>query len=49
MENVTHPRTFRVNYQVEGCPNTNVYSDGGRVCQATASERVTPQGSLMAL
>jgi hypothetical protein len=41
------PRAFRVNYQVDGCPNTNVYSDGHRVHQATASERTTPQGSLM--
>jgi hypothetical protein len=41
------PRAFRVNYQVDGCPNTNVYSDGHRVFQATASERTTPQGSLM--
>lgn len=41
------PRAFRVNYKAEGCPNTNVYTDGGRVFQATASERVTPQGSLV--
>jgi hypothetical protein len=43
------PRTFRVNYQLEGCPNTNVYPDGGQVCQATASDRVTPQGALVSL
>ena len=41
------PRAFRVNYKTEQCPNTNSYSDGGRVFQATASERVTPQGSLL--
>lgn len=41
------PTAFRVNYQVDGCFNTNVYSNGHRICQATASERDTPQGSLM--
>jgi hypothetical protein len=41
------PRAYRVNYKAEGCPNTNVYSEGGRVFQATGSERVTPQGSLI--
>jgi hypothetical protein len=41
------PRALRVNYQVAGCPNTNVYTDGHRVFQATASERTTPQGSLV--
>jgi hypothetical protein len=43
------PRAFRVNYKADGCPNTNVYSDGHRVFQATSSERVTPQGSLIAV
>jgi hypothetical protein len=42
------PRAYRVNYKAEGCPNTNVYSDGDRVYQATGTERVTPQGSLVA-
>ena len=42
------PKAFRVNYQANGCPNTNVYSDDGGVYQATASERTTPQGSLVA-
>ena len=41
------PTAFRVNYKVDGCSNTNVYSDGHRICQATASERTTRQGSLM--
>lgn len=41
------PRAFRVNYQTDGCSNTNVYSDGHGVCQATASERITAQGSLV--
>ncbi len=43
------PAAFRVNYQADGCPNTNVYSDGHRVYQATTSERVTAQGSLIIL
>jgi hypothetical protein len=43
------PRAFRVNYKAEGCPNTNVYTDGDRVYQATASDRITPQGSLVAV
>ena len=43
------PTALRVNYQTDGCPKTNVYSDGHRVYQATASERITPQGSLMIL
>jgi hypothetical protein len=42
------PRAFRVNYAADGCPNTNVYSDGVRVYQATGSERTAPQGSLIA-
>jgi hypothetical protein len=41
------PRAYRVNYKAEGCPNTNVYAEGHRVYQATGSERVTPQGSLI--
>jgi hypothetical protein len=41
------PRAFRVNYKTDQCPNTNSYSEGGRVCQATGSERVTAQGSLL--
>jgi hypothetical protein len=41
------PTAFRVNYQADGCPNTNVYSDGHRIYQATASERLTAQGSLI--
>ncbi len=43
------PKALRVNYQVDGCPNTNVYSDGHRICQATASERITSQGSLVSV
>ncbi len=43
------PKLFRVNYQKGSCPNTNVYSESGRVCQATASKRSTEQGSLIAL
>jgi len=43
------PRAFRVNYEAAGCSNTNVYTDGHRVYQATASDRITPQGSLIAL
>jgi hypothetical protein len=43
------PRAFRVNYEAAGCSNTNVYSDDHRVYQATASERNTPQGSLITL
>ena len=42
------PRAYRVNYKAEGCPNTNAYADGQRVYQATGSERMTPQGSLVA-
>jgi hypothetical protein len=40
---------YRVNYKTEGCPNTNVYLEGGRVFQASGSERVTAQGSLVAV
>jgi hypothetical protein len=43
------PRALRVNYQADGCPNTNVYSDGNRVYQASGSERTTSQGSLVAI
>ncbi|MGH8948679.1 MAG: hypothetical protein ACRDXF_07445 [Acidimicrobiia bacterium] len=43
------PNGLRVNYQADGCLNTNVYTDGHRVCQATGSERVTSQGSTMIL
>jgi hypothetical protein len=43
----TAPRAYRVNYKTDGCPNTNSYSEDGRVLQATGSERVTPQGSLI--
>jgi hypothetical protein len=46
---VRAPRGLRVNYKADGCPNTDVYTDGNRVCQATASERTTPQGSVLAL
>jgi hypothetical protein len=42
------PQAFRVNYKAEGCANTDVYSDGRRVYQATGTERVTPQGALIA-
>jgi hypothetical protein len=41
------PLAYRVNYKADGCPNTNSYSESGRVFQATDSERVTPQGSLI--
>jgi hypothetical protein len=41
------PMAYRVNYKAEGCPNTNVFSEDGRVYQATGSERVTAQGSLV--
>jgi hypothetical protein len=41
------PRAYRVNYKAEGCPNTDVYSDGVRVYQATGTERVKAQGSLI--
>jgi hypothetical protein len=41
------PRAYRVNYKAEGCPNTDVYSDGFRVYQATGTERVKAQGSLI--
>jgi hypothetical protein len=41
------PRAFRVNYKTDGCPNTNVYTDGHHWYQATGSERTTPQGSLI--
>jgi hypothetical protein len=37
-----------VNYKTDGCPNTNSYSIDGRVYQATGSERLTPQGALIA-
>jgi hypothetical protein len=43
------PRALRVNYEQRGCPNTNSYSEGHRVCQASASERRTPQASLLPL
>ncbi len=43
------PRALRVNYQADGCSNTNVFTDGDRVYQATASDRITAQGSLVAL
>jgi hypothetical protein len=43
------PMAYRVNYKTEGCPNTNVYLEGGRVFQASGSERVTSQGSLIAV
>lgn len=43
------PQAFRVNYKVDGCPNTNVYTDGQRLCQATASERTTPQGAILSV
>jgi hypothetical protein len=43
------PRALRVNYEQRGCPNTNSYSYGKRVFQATASERATAQGSLLAI
>jgi hypothetical protein len=41
------PKAYRVNYKTDGCPNTNSYSENGRVYQATGSERATPQGSLV--
>jgi hypothetical protein len=41
------PKAYRVNYKAEGCPNTDVYTDGDRVYQATGSDRLTPQGSLV--
>jgi hypothetical protein len=41
------PKAYRVNYKTDGCPNTNSYSENGRVYQATGSERATPQGSLI--
>jgi hypothetical protein len=42
------PRAYRANYKADQCPNTNSHSDGGRVYQATNTERVTPQGALVA-
>lgn len=45
-------RSVRVNYQSHrdgGCANTTALSDGTGVVQVTATERVTPQGAVLAL
>lgn len=41
------PTGVRVNYAAHACRDTNVFTDGLRVLQATGTERTTPQGALI--